>query len=175
MRSGSITGFRSAFGTSKICWRAVDANGHVLDALLQTRRNKRAALRLMRKLLKGQGISPRVMVTDTLRILRCSEDGTDAGRRASISQGHQQSSREFTSSRATTGAAYDAFQLGPAMPAFRLSPWPDRQSFSTSSQTTLCRRSSKTSLPRHRNMARHRPVDQHMKDGLREEVRPVLD
>lgn len=48
-------------------WRAVDANGYILDALLQSRRNKLAALRLMRKLLKGQGISPRVMVTDKLR------------------------------------------------------------------------------------------------------------
>ena len=48
-------------------WRAVDANGYVLDALLQSRRNKRAALRLMRKLLKGQGTTPRVMVTDKLR------------------------------------------------------------------------------------------------------------
>jgi putative transposase len=48
-------------------WRAVDANGYVLDALLQSRRNKGAALRLMRKLLKGQGITPRVMVTDKLR------------------------------------------------------------------------------------------------------------
>lgn len=52
----------------KYClWQAVDANGYVLDALLQSRRNKRAALRLMRKLLKGQGIAPRVMVTDKLR------------------------------------------------------------------------------------------------------------
>lgn len=48
-------------------WRTVDANGYVLDALLQSRRNKAAALRLMRKLLKGQGRSPRVMVTDKLR------------------------------------------------------------------------------------------------------------
>lgn len=47
-------------------WRAVDANGCVLDALLQSRRNRKAALRLMRKLLKGQG-APRVMVTDKLR------------------------------------------------------------------------------------------------------------
>lgn len=36
-------------------WGAVDANDYFLDALLQSRRNKRAALRLMRKLLKGQG------------------------------------------------------------------------------------------------------------------------
>src|SRR5262249_26021653 len=33
-------------------WRAVDAEGEVLDVLVQTRRNKRAALKLMRKLLK---------------------------------------------------------------------------------------------------------------------------
>jgi len=40
-------------------WRAVDANGYVLDALLQSRMSKVAALRLMRKLLKGQGTTPR--------------------------------------------------------------------------------------------------------------------
>ena len=48
-------------------WRAVDANGYVLDALLQSRRNKGAAFRLMGKLLKGQGVAPRVMVTEKLR------------------------------------------------------------------------------------------------------------
>jgi len=47
-------------------WRAVDANGYVLDALLQSRRNKAAALRLMRKLLTDRR-APRVMVTDKLR------------------------------------------------------------------------------------------------------------
>jgi putative transposase len=48
-------------------WRAVDANGCILDALLQSQRNKAAALRLMRRLLKDQGTAPRVMVTDKLR------------------------------------------------------------------------------------------------------------
>jgi transposase-like protein len=33
-------------------WRAVDAEGEVLDVLVQAKRNKRAALKLMRKLLK---------------------------------------------------------------------------------------------------------------------------
>jgi putative transposase len=47
--------------------RAVDADGYVLDALIQNRRNKKAALRLMRKLLKGQCVTPRVMITDKLR------------------------------------------------------------------------------------------------------------
>lgn len=48
-------------------WRAVDAEGFVLDVLVQSRRDKKAALRLMRKLLKQQKTAPRVMVTDKLR------------------------------------------------------------------------------------------------------------
>jgi putative transposase len=36
-------------------WRAVDQDGFVLDALLQSRRDKKAAKRLLRKLLKKQG------------------------------------------------------------------------------------------------------------------------
>ena len=39
-------------------WRAVDAEGEVLDVLVQSRRNKRAALKLMRKLLKKYGFAP---------------------------------------------------------------------------------------------------------------------
>lgn len=48
-------------------WRAVDQDGFVLDVLVQSHRSTKAAKRLMRKLLKGQGHSPRVMITDKLR------------------------------------------------------------------------------------------------------------
>jgi transposase-like protein len=48
-------------------WRAVDDEGEVLDGLVQTRRNKRAALKLMRKLLKKYGFVPDKLVTDDLR------------------------------------------------------------------------------------------------------------
>jgi putative transposase len=48
-------------------WRAVDAEGEVLDVLVQTRRNKWAALKLMRKLLKKYGFVPDKLVTDDLR------------------------------------------------------------------------------------------------------------
>src|ERR1700732_2405112 len=48
-------------------WRAVDAEGEVLDVLVQTRRNKRAALKLMRKLLKKYGFVPSKLITDELR------------------------------------------------------------------------------------------------------------
>jgi putative transposase len=47
-------------------WRAVDSEGEVLDVLVQKRRNKRAALKLIRKLLKNQGIRPKQIVTDRL-------------------------------------------------------------------------------------------------------------
>ena len=48
-------------------WRAVDDEGDVLDLLVQRRRDKAAAVKLMRKLLKKQGFAPEVLVTDKLR------------------------------------------------------------------------------------------------------------
>lgn len=47
-------------------WRAVDDEGEVLDVLVQKRRNKHAALKLLRKLLKNQGIHPETITTDKL-------------------------------------------------------------------------------------------------------------
>src|SRR5512133_3555132 len=47
-------------------WRAVDQDGTVLDVLVQSRRDKKAAKRLLRKLLKKQCRAPRVMITDKL-------------------------------------------------------------------------------------------------------------
>jgi putative transposase len=48
-------------------WRAVDAEGEVLDVLIQSKRNKHAALKLMRKLLKKYAFVPEWLVTDHLR------------------------------------------------------------------------------------------------------------
>jgi transposase-like protein len=48
-------------------WRAVDNEGEVLDFLVQSRRNAKAALKLMRKLLKKQGAVPTRITTDKLR------------------------------------------------------------------------------------------------------------
>jgi len=48
-------------------WRAVDAEGEVLDILVQNKRNKWAALKLMRKLLRKYGFVPNELVTDDLR------------------------------------------------------------------------------------------------------------
>ncbi len=48
-------------------WRAVDSQGQVLDILIQKRRDAQAAERLMLRLLKKQGFTPRVIVTDKLK------------------------------------------------------------------------------------------------------------
>ena len=58
--------FFSINGKRMYLWRAVDSEGEVLDILLQSRRNKKAALKLMRKLLKKQGYAPNKVVTDKL-------------------------------------------------------------------------------------------------------------
>jgi putative transposase len=53
-------------GKRMYLWRAVDHEGEVLDMLVQCRRDKRAALRLMRKLLRKQGFTPKLLTTDKL-------------------------------------------------------------------------------------------------------------
>src|SRR5215831_11420848 len=52
---------------AEICGGSGFLEGEVLDMLVQRRRDTRAALRLMRKLLKKQGFAPRSLVTDKLR------------------------------------------------------------------------------------------------------------
>jgi putative transposase len=53
-------------GMTHWLWRAVDQAGIVLDVPVQSRRDKRAAKRLLRKLMKRQGRASRVMITDKL-------------------------------------------------------------------------------------------------------------
>ena len=53
-------------GTIHYLWRAVDQHGNVLDILVQSRRNAKAARKFFRKLLKGLRYVPRVLVTDKL-------------------------------------------------------------------------------------------------------------
>ena len=54
-------------GPQQYLWRAVDEDGDLLDILVQSRRNRLAATRFFRKLLKGQGCVPRRLITDKLR------------------------------------------------------------------------------------------------------------
>lgn len=53
-------------GKTSYLWRAIDQHGNVLDILVQSRRNKAAAKKFFRKLLKGCEYVPRVLITDKL-------------------------------------------------------------------------------------------------------------
>src|SRR6266852_2464735 len=59
--------FLTIKGERHYLWRAVDQAGNVLDILVQRRRDKRAAKRFFRKLLKGLTYVPRVIITDKLK------------------------------------------------------------------------------------------------------------
>jgi putative transposase len=59
--------FLTINGERHYLWRAVDQDGHVLDILVQSRRNTKAAKKFFRKLLKGLLYVPRVIITDQLK------------------------------------------------------------------------------------------------------------
>jgi putative transposase len=59
--------FLTIHGERHYLWRAVDQDGYVLDILVQRRRDKHAAKKFFRKLLKGLRYVPRVIITDKLR------------------------------------------------------------------------------------------------------------
>lgn len=78
-------------GRSYWLWRAVDANGDVLDILVQSRRNTSAAKRFFRKLFRRWG-QPRVLVTDKL--------GSYAAAKAEIAPGIEHRQHKGLSNRA---------------------------------------------------------------------------
>jgi putative transposase len=59
--------FLTINGARHCLWRAVDQDGHVLDLLVQRRRDKQAAKRFFRKLLKGLTYVPRAIITGQLK------------------------------------------------------------------------------------------------------------
>jgi transposase-like protein len=65
-RQGAGCSFRYTQGLVYL-WKSVDSEGDVLDMLVHTKRNKAAALKLMRKPLKKYGFLQEAMVTDDLR------------------------------------------------------------------------------------------------------------
>jgi len=118
--------FLTIKGERHYLWRAVDQDGNVLDILVQRRRNKGAAKKFFRKLLKGLTYVPRVIVTDKLKSYGAakreilprdpSRGGTSP---ASVSQ---QSRRELASADATAGAAYARVQVPRLCPTVPLGP-----------------------------------------------------
>ncbi len=97
-------------------WRTVDDEGEVLDLLLQRRRDKAAAVRLMRNLLKKQGFAPDVLVTDKLRSYGAGKVRNEivGSPRARFAQ--EQSGREFAPAETEARAQDAAIQIARIRP-----------------------------------------------------------
>ena len=144
-------------------WRAVDAEGYVLDALVQSRRNRKAALRLMRKLLKQQGIAPRVMITDKLRSYGAAKNELMPGVEHRSHKGLNNRAENSHLAVRQTGADDEAVQVEPAMSALRFHPRPDCQSLPLSAQPSHLCPVSQTSNGLHGNMEPDRHADGRIK------------
>jgi putative transposase len=118
-------------GVKHWLWRAVDQTGIVLDVLVQRRRDKQAAKRLLRKLLKKQMRPPRVMITDKLASYGAAKREVMPGHRASPAQGAEQQSGKLASADAPTRAPNEAVQIGRPGAAVPLRPRSDQQPLSS--------------------------------------------
>ena len=104
-------------------WRAVDQDGHVLDILVQSRRNAKAAQRFFRKLLKDLQYVPRVIITDRLKSDVAAKRKTLPGvehRQSRYLNNRAEVSHQPTRRRERQDAA---LQVSPACTALPLSPW----------------------------------------------------
>ena len=103
-------------------WRAVEQNGHVLDILMQSRRNRQAEKRFFRKLLKG------------LQELRRSEGAHHARCRASPAQGSEQPGRTLAPTDAATRTTDAPLQVTRPCTALSVGTRPDQQRLPVSAQ-----------------------------------------
>ena len=95
-------------------WRAVDQHGNVLDVLVQSRRNAKAAKRFFRKLLKGLRYVPRVLVTDKLASYGVAHRVADAVGGTPAIEVSEQSGRELASADPATRTGDETLQINPA-------------------------------------------------------------
>jgi putative transposase len=105
-------------------WRAVDRDSYVLDEIVQTRRNSKAAKRLLLRLLKKQDLTPKAHHHRQIAILWRRKTRYHAQYRASIAQGCEQSGGEFSLAPAKTRANDAGVSIGRRPEAIRsTSPW----------------------------------------------------
>ena len=79
--------FLAINGRRHYLWRAVDQDDNVLDILVKSRRNKKAAKKFFKKLLKGlQGV-PRVIITDQLKSYAAAKGEEIQGTASAVSIG----------------------------------------------------------------------------------------
>lgn len=93
-------------GRKRWLWRAVDQDGYVLDEIVQSHRNTKAARRLPTRLFKKkQGIAPKRMITDKLRSYGAARRQVMPHVEHRSHKGLNNRGREFSCAAAKTGAS----------------------------------------------------------------------
>src|SRR3984957_19489441 len=99
--------FVKIHGKLRYLWRAVDHEGEVLEAVVTSKRNKAAALKLLKRIMKKYG-RPRTIVTDGLRAYSAAMREVGNTDRQEVGVSAQQSCGEFTSAVSTTRESHAA-------------------------------------------------------------------
>ena len=102
-------------------WRTVDQEGFVLDVLVQSRRDRKVAKRLLRKRLRKQERTPRVLITDELKSYAAAKREIMPGVEHRQHKGSQPGG-EFPPADTTTGANHEAVQVASAGAAVSVFP-----------------------------------------------------
>ena len=109
-------------GQQQYLWRAVDQDGDVIDILLQSRRDQRAAERFLRRLLRGQGKQPFRIITDKLKSYSCCQSNDPAWCYPRYPTICQQSGRDFASAHSDERTTNAPIQIPPASSALSVAP-----------------------------------------------------
>jgi len=117
-------------GKQHYLWRAVDQDGDVLDILIQTRRNQKAAERFFRRVLTGQGREPRRVVTDGLKSFAPAINNILPTTEHDRTKYANKTSREFTPTHSSTGTTDATFQITTTGPEISRTTCKGRQSVS---------------------------------------------
>jgi putative transposase len=107
-------------GRQQYLWRAVDQDGDVIDILVQPRRDRRAAARFFRNLLKGQGRGPLRLITDKLRSYSAAHRAAMPSFIHSTRQYENNRAEVSLQTHAATRATDAAVQIRRACPTFSL-------------------------------------------------------
>ena len=134
-------------GRRQYLWRAVDQDGDVIDILVQSRRDRRAAKRFFRKLLKHQGATPWRLVTDKLRSYGAAHRTVMPSVVHSTEQYEEQPSRNLAPADAATTTTDAKVQISKSSAAILVRAWtcpkplPRRPAFVASASSSRATRS----------------------------------
>ena len=153
-------------GKLRYLWRAVDHEGEVLEAVVTARRNKAAALKLLKRIMKKYG-RPRTIVTDELRAYSAAmrEVGNAGRQEVGGRRSAQQSRGEFTSAVSTTRESHAAVSKHEDVAEVQFSSRPGPQLFQSRAPSRHEASLQAKTLGRVGGVARARGVDRRLRAG----------